>query len=122
MVMLRRKLFRDLLHMRGQVFAIALVVGLSVGIGDLPIPLSTTWSAVTPASSMAFRHASMQYAPSVLSIETPSQRRSIWDWPHPTTATLPRCSQTPIPSRVLLQPVSLAISAPSWPLCCAPLP
>ncbi|UEM07669.1 iron ABC transporter permease (plasmid) [Skermanella rosea] len=27
--------------------AIALVVGISVGIGDLPIPLSTTWSAVT---------------------------------------------------------------------------
>lgn len=27
--------------------AIALVVGVSVGIGDLPIPLSTTWSAVT---------------------------------------------------------------------------
>lgn len=29
------------------VVAIALVVGVSVGIGDLPIPLSTTWSAVT---------------------------------------------------------------------------
>jgi putative ABC transport system permease protein len=30
MVMLRRKLFRDLLHMRGQVFAIALVVAAAV--------------------------------------------------------------------------------------------
>lgn len=28
-------------------FIIGLVVGLSVGVGDLPIPLSTTWTAIT---------------------------------------------------------------------------
>lgn len=31
----------------GSLFAIALVVGISVGIGDLPIPLATTFAAVT---------------------------------------------------------------------------
>src|SRR5919109_66863 len=79
-------------------------------------------SSDRPASAIAFRHASLLKPPQLLSRVTPSQRRSIWDWPHPTTATLPRCSQTPIPSRFLIQLVSLAISAPSCPLCCAPLP
>src|SRR5580704_9585903 len=40
----------------------------------------------------------MEYAPSVLSIETSSQRRSTGECPTPATATLPRCSQTPSPS------------------------
>src|SRR6478752_6716414 len=40
----------------------------------------------------------MEYAPSVLSIETPSQRRSTGECPIPATATLPRCSHTPSPS------------------------
>lgn len=31
----------------GSLLAIALVVGISVGIGDMPIPLSTTYSAIT---------------------------------------------------------------------------
>src|SRR5215510_3535257 len=74
-----------------------------------------------PASAIAFRHASLLKPPQLRSMVTPSQRRSIWDWPQPTTATLPRCSQTPIPSRFLIQLVS-AISAPSCPLCCAPFP
>src|SRR5919106_3630166 len=73
-------------------------------------------SSDRPASAIAFRHASLLKPPQLLSMVTPSQRRSIWDCPHPTTATLPRCSQTPIPSRFLIQLVSLAISAPSCPL------
>src|SRR5262249_55245511 len=77
-------------------------------------------SSDRPASAIAFRHASLPKPPQLLSMVTPSQRRSIWDWPHPTMATLPWCSQTPIPSRFLIQLVS-AISAPSCPLCCAPL-
>src|SRR5919202_910789 len=48
-----------------------------------------------PASAIAFSHASIEYAPSVLSMETPSQRRSTGEWPKPATATFPRCSQTP---------------------------
>src|SRR4051794_32365037 len=40
----------------------------------------------------------MEYAPSVLSIETPSQRRSTGECPTPATETLPRCSHTPSPS------------------------
>src|SRR5215510_11545626 len=40
----------------------------------------------------------MEYAPSVLSIETPSQRRSTGECPKPASATLPRCSHTPSPS------------------------
>src|SRR5262245_20552252 len=79
-------------------------------------------SSDRPASAIAFRHASLLKPPQLLSMVTPSQRRSIWDWPQPTTATLPRCSQTPIPSRFLSQLVSLAISAPSCPLCCASFP
>ncbi|MDO4230928.1 MAG: iron ABC transporter permease [Lautropia sp.] len=31
----------------GALFVIGLVVGISVGVGDLPIPLSTTWAAIT---------------------------------------------------------------------------
>src|SRR5215831_5582678 len=72
-------------------------------------------SSDRPASAIAFRHASLLKPPQLLSRVTPSQRRSIWDCPHPTMATLPRCSQMPIPSRFLIQLVS-AISAPSCPL------
>src|SRR5881227_2899873 len=41
---------------------------------------------------------SSDLAPSVWSIETPSQRRSTGECPTPATATLPRCSHTPSPS------------------------
>src|SRR5262244_1330911 len=78
-------------------------------------------SSDRPASAIAFRHASLLKPPQLRSRVTPSQPRSIWDCPHPTMATLPRCSQTPIPSRFLIQLAS-AISAPSCPLYCAPFP
>src|ERR671918_1960590 len=74
-------------------------------------------SSDRPASAIAFRHASLLKPPQLLSMVTPSQRRSIWDCPQPTTATLPRCSQIPTPSRFLIQLVPLVILAPSCPLC-----
>ena len=80
-------------------------MGLSEGQGD-PVEVSwaitspSTSSGRTPASSMALRSARMLQAPKLVSVVS-SQRRAVGEWPIPTAATLPLCSQIPRPSVLL---------------------
>ena len=63
-----------------------------VVVGSKTMP--STSAGLTPASSMARRMARMTHAPMAF-CGSPSQRRSVGEWPMPTAATWPRWGHTP---------------------------
>src|SRR2546425_120734 len=78
-------------------------------------------SSDRPASAIAFRHASLLKPPQLLSMVTPSQRRSIWDWPGPppkviTEKLMGGAARTPLrgASRITKYPWRCPLPSPSF--------